>query len=307
MTDWKGRITTGLIAVPIIFLVMNIPILAILTFNIVMYLTNKEYQNMVMQILKMHSGESEHSYLDQMNRSTLAVLPTHFFALVAAITVSEDYTHIAFLMAVMMQFMIRIKGFISYYNVLTQSKEFLSKDPALDRKIILLTFLQTAGDLLGMVFLHLPFTYGALMFLQKDGLKYTFFWILCTFQADNGALWVGSLIGHTPFVYSISPKKTWEGVCGAIFVCVVTALIFSKFTWVYFVPDFATKHFLILSFLSSIVCIIGDLLESFIKRAANMKDSGNMLPGHGGLLDRMDSIVCSAPVFYFYIKVVIGF
>jgi len=106
----------------------------------------------------------------------------------------------------------------------------------------------------------------------------------------------------------ISPKKTWEGVSGGIFLSVFSSLIFSmfKYTGSIYVPAIATKHFLIMSLIMSVASIFGDFLESFIKRAAHLKDSGDMFPGHGGMLDRMDSLAITAPIVYFYGKMVLG-
>lgn len=114
---------------------------------------------------------------------------------------------------------------------------------------------------------------------------------------DTMAYIVGSLIGRTPFS-SISPKKTWEGTIGgavlAIAVVVLLAHLFGYSTWQ------ATW----VSAIAAAVGTVGDLLESKLKRLANVKDSGQILPGHGGFLDRFDSLLLATPIVWIFFKVV---
>lgn len=116
---------------------------------------------------------------------------------------------------------------------------------------------------------------------------------------DTMAYVVGSLIGKTP-LSKISPKKTWEGTIGGILLSVgVAGLIFYYYeydgTWTFSV------FIMILSAIASIAGTFGDLLESKLKRMANVKDSGNIMPGHGGFLDRFDSLLLATPAVWLYI------
>lgn len=113
---------------------------------------------------------------------------------------------------------------------------------------------------------------------------------------DTMAYIVGSLIGKTPFS-KISPKKTWEGTIGGAILCIVviaTAAYFSKLLPV--------KDAAIIAALCAIFGTIGDLFESKLKRMANVKDSGAVMPGHGGFLDRFDSLLFAAPAVWLYVK-----
>jgi phosphatidate cytidylyltransferase len=110
---------------------------------------------------------------------------------------------------------------------------------------------------------------------------------------------VGSLIGKTPFS-KISPKKTWEGTIGGIILCIVAMGLVAKFITPF--KEIALHHWLIIAALCSIFGTLGDLLESKIKRTANIKDSGSFMPGHGGFLDRFDSILVAAPAVWLYFK-----
>ena len=120
---------------------------------------------------------------------------------------------------------------------------------------------------------------------------------------DTMAYLVGSFIGKTPFS-KISPKKTWEGTAGGAILCVITIALLG-----YFIPVakvISVQNWAIIATLCAIFGTAGDLLESKLKRMANVKDSGSFMPGHGGFLDRFDSLLVAVPVVwifvYFFIK-----
>ncbi len=111
---------------------------------------------------------------------------------------------------------------------------------------------------------------------------------------DTMAYIVGSLIGKTP-LSKISPKKTWEGTLGGIVLAVaVTGIIAWQF-------DFDVKIVMTIALLSAIFGTFGDLIESKLKRMAGVKDSGSLLPGHGGFLDRFDSLLLATPFVWLFI------
>lgn len=112
---------------------------------------------------------------------------------------------------------------------------------------------------------------------------------------DTMAYIVGSFIGKTPFS-SISPKKTWEGTIGGAILCVVVISLIA-----YFTKLLALKDAIVISAICAVFGTMGDLLESKIKRLANVKDSGSFMPGHGGFLDRFDSLLIAASVVWLYI------
>ena len=117
---------------------------------------------------------------------------------------------------------------------------------------------------------------------------------------DTMAYIVGSFIGKTPFS-KISPKKTWEGTIGGAILCVVViTLIFSKTSL--FPNSLTTQNWIIISSLCAVFGTLGDLFESKLKRMAGVKDSGNIMPGHGGFLDRFDSFLFAAPAVWVYVK-----
>lgn len=119
---------------------------------------------------------------------------------------------------------------------------------------------------------------------------------------DTMAYLVGSFIGKTPLT-KISPKKTWEGTIGGIILCVITIgflypLIIEKFSD----ADIKRSTWFVIPAICAIFGTLGDLLESKIKRMADVKDSGSFMPGHGGFLDRFDSLLVAVPFVWLYIQ-----
>lgn len=137
------------------------------------------------------------------------------------------------------------------------------------------------------------------------GQYYVIFLIVVTKFSDMGAYVFGSLFGKHPFAPHISPHKTWEGFIGAI----VSSLIGGLWLYAMLPGKLAALRFedvLVLSLLLGVVAVVGDLAESIIKRSTLAKDSSRMLPGIGGTLDLIDSLLFTAPVLYFYLRGVIG-
>ena len=116
---------------------------------------------------------------------------------------------------------------------------------------------------------------------------------------DTMAYIVGSLIGKTPFS-KISPKKTWEGTVGGAILCVAVIALLGYFT----APanGYHVIHWIAIAAIAAVVGTAGDLLESKLKRLANVKDSGHIMPGHGGFLDRFDSLLLAIPFVWLYIQ-----
>lgn len=122
---------------------------------------------------------------------------------------------------------------------------------------------------------------------------------------DTMAYLVGSMIGKTPFS-KISPKKTWEGTGGGAILCVlVVGFLFPLLADKYFYSFVQKQTWFIIAAICAIFGTIGDLLESKLKRMANVKDSGSIMPGHGGFLDRFDSLLVAVPFVWLYVKLFI--
>ena len=117
---------------------------------------------------------------------------------------------------------------------------------------------------------------------------------------DTGAYLVGSQVGRHGLFERISPKKSWEGFWGGLVFALASSFVFANLN-----PEISWYNWLGLA--ATIVCFgtWGDLIESLIKRTVGVKDSGKMLPGHGGMLDRFDSILLAIPAAYIYIELFI--
>lgn len=124
------------------------------------------------------------------------------------------------------------------------------------------------------------------------------FALLVNWVGDTGAYYTGRAIGKHKLAPRVSPKKTWEGSAGSVLASVLLAGAYL----LYFVPEFPPVHAIVLAILANIAGQLGDLAESAMKRGANVKDSGTILPGHGGFLDRVDSTLFSLPVTYAYVR-----
>lgn len=114
---------------------------------------------------------------------------------------------------------------------------------------------------------------------------------------DSGAYLVGISIGKHRLFERISPKKSWEGAIGGTIIAIIAARFISGF-----IPEIGLVHWIIMSILLVVSSTFGDLTESMFKRYFGVKDSGNILPGHGGILDRFDSLFFAVPVIVMYLK-----
>ena len=140
----------------------------------------------------------------------------------------------------------------------------------------------------------------ALMALHLLDPMLVLFLLILIWAADIGAYFAGKLFGKTKLCPSVSPGKTLEGVLGGAALAQVVAILYVYVsTQAPFLSDFLIFSFIAL--VISLVSVLGDLFESVLKRIAEVKDSGNILPGHGGILDRIDSLTSSAPIFFLLI------
>lgn len=153
-------------------------------------------------------------------------------------------------------------------------------------------FTNLAYLILGVFYIGIPF--ALLDFIAFSG---DFFYattvlglLILTWTNDTMAYLIGSQIGKTPLFPRISPKKTWEGTLGGAAVSFIAAYILSIY-----ITDLRLLDWLVLAFIISIFGSLGDLVESMLKRSHKIKDSGSLLPGHGGFLDRFDGFIFMLP------------
>jgi len=157
------------------------------------------------------------------------------------------------------------------------------------------TIVDVAITILGMIYVGWFLSYLIFIRSLTEHGGYLFFLMFTVWAMDITAYLVGRFLGRTPLFPSISPKKTWEGSVAGFFICLVAAGIFSR------TASLEIGHALVLGVLIGVFGQVSDLIESLIKRDAGVKDSSNIVPGHGGVLDRIDSFVLTAPLMYYYV------
>jgi phosphatidate cytidylyltransferase len=154
-----------------------------------------------------------------------------------------------------------------------------------------------AMGMAGALYIGMPFNYYLLLYTSKPhGLVWALFTIFAVVACDAAALLVGSRFGRHRFFATISPKKTVEGAIAGVLGAVAVMLI-----GISAVIGLSPLHAIALGLLVGISAQVGDLVESQMKRIAEVKDSSNLIPGHGGVLDRLDSILFPPILVYFYV------
>ncbi|GMF10950.1 unnamed protein product [Phytophthora lilii] len=171
-------------------------------------------------------------------------------------------------------------------------------------------------DLFALLYIVNGFSHAILLRYtsSKYGLGLQILGLCCAWVCDSGALVVGSFMGHAKLAPVVSPGKTLVGALAGVISSVMTVLVMFALPqlsdmpvigeWTHELlpaPDVVPLlHQIVLGVVLGVLCIVGDLVESYVKRVAGVKDSGAFFPGHGGCLDRMDSFLFVAPCLYFY-------
>ncbi len=164
----------------------------------------------------------------------------------------------------------------------------------------------TAQGLFGLIWIAYPLTLIPLLWKKEDGPALVVFLMVCVWAGDIAALYIGRAFGKHKLAPRLSPGKTWEGTIASIIGSILAAAL------VVWIGDFLTARgnlllhiteplwqTLALAGILNIAAQLGDLLESAVKRGAGVKDSGTMLPGHGGILDRIDALLLATPILWF--------
>lgn len=132
-----------------------------------------------------------------------------------------------------------------------------------------------------------------------QGAYWVLYVLVLVWVADSGAFFAGKTFGRNKLAPAVSPGKTWEGVFGALIACALFAFGYARFLDL---KGPAFSSFILVCMVTVLFSIAGDLLESLLKRQRGVKDSGTIIPGHGGILDRIDSLLAAAPVFLFGLR-----
>jgi phosphatidate cytidylyltransferase len=163
-------------------------------------------------------------------------------------------------------------------------------------------FLSVAKVIFGMMYIPFLMSYFIAIRMMDKGKEWIFFVLFLAFIGDIVALYVGKYFGKHKLAPLVSPGKTVEGLAGLVMGSTIACLIFSY----YFLPGIPLAQIALLAFAGSIIGQLGDICESAIKRHYGLKDASSLLPGHGGILDRLDCLIFIAPFVYYYRVFVIG-
>ncbi len=153
-------------------------------------------------------------------------------------------------------------------------------------------------NITGFIYVCIFLSFAFMIRLGADGIQGVFFLVICVFASDTGAYYAGKMYGKTKLMPKVSPKKTIEGFAGGFLLSVLAAIL-CRFI---FFESLGLLNAFLCGCAAGIFVPLGDLFESMTKRACNVKDSGNILPGHGGILDRIDGLLFAAPLIYLLIN-----
>jgi phosphatidate cytidylyltransferase len=155
-----------------------------------------------------------------------------------------------------------------------------------------------ASTILGVFYVSVLFAFQVWIITAIEGRRWILFLYFVIWASDIGAYAIGMPFGKHRLYEKISPKKSIEGLLGALAASSGVALLWR----VLFMPSVGPGEAVMLGLILTVVGTLGDLTESLLKRASGVKDSGGIIPGHGGILDRMDSMLFAAPVLYYYLR-----
>src|ERR1700730_16106678 len=168
----------------------------------------------------------------------------------------------------------------------------------------------TAQGIFGLIWIAYPLTLIPLLWKQEDGPALLLFLMVCVWSGDTAALYIGRAFGKHKLAPRLSPGKTWEGSIASIagsmlaagLVIAASDALAARGNMLLHISEPIWQSLLLAAVLN-VAAQLGDLLESAIKRGAGVKDSGTMLPGHGGILDRIDALLLAAPVLWFILLI----
>lgn len=159
-----------------------------------------------------------------------------------------------------------------------------------------------ARQIQGVLYVPVCLSFIVLIRHEPFGVAWIFFLLFVVFAGDVGAFYTGKFFGHRKLSPSISPNKTIEGSFGGLVLCILIGFGFAHF----FLPHLVSPVLLLMFVMINFFAQAGDLFESELKRAGGIKDSGHILPGHGGILDRVDALLFAAPVAYVFKEFVLA-
>jgi len=162
-------------------------------------------------------------------------------------------------------------------------------------------FRNWAWTIVGALYVGWMLSYWLSLRGLEDGRNWVYLAMLTTFANDTGAFFIGRAMGKHRLAPAISPTKTWEGAIGGLISAILGAIVIAMVLNLISPFAFGYWQIILLGFLVGFFAQLGDLVESLLKRNMGVKESGNLLPGHGGILDRFDSLIFVGAVVYYYV------
>jgi phosphatidate cytidylyltransferase len=212
----------------------------------------------------------------------------------------------------------RLAGYIlciMYYITLYVSGNFSSALSMLIIFIMLLlcapviytdfNFLDVSATILGIVYVAVFFSFIPLINIKSNGIYLVWLVFISSWSTDTVAYYVGRAFGKHKLSEKVSPKKTIEGSIGGLLGSTAVCGLYGSILTIYS-PFMPIYNFFIIGLLCGVMCQFGDLVASSIKRFVGVKDYSNLIPGHGGILDRFDSILFASVVVYYYVTFIVG-
>ncbi len=285
MSDLKQRVLTAIIALPV---ALGLLILGGVWFSLLILFLVLVGESEFYRIVEMKGLEPMRitGYI----LATLLVFVAHFS--------NEYYLNLFLTMAILFIFIMQL------YR--RDVKTAISSISATIVSIVYVAWLISHAILLRNIGTELVGKYGVVLQKIADlimnpdymGLSYLILVLAVTFLADTAAYFVGKSYGKHKLAPVVSPKKTWEGAIAGVVSSVIVAVIVKYIMRI----QMDTVYIALLGFLLGVFGILGDLSESLLKRDVDIKDSGNIFPGHGGVLDRLDSLMFNVPITYYFVK-----
>lgn len=174
--------------------------------------------------------------------------------------------------------------------------------PVIDTKF---NFIDASITIIGFIYVAVFFSFIPLTNAKEHGNLLVWLIFIASWLCDTTAYYVGRYLGKNKICPKVSPKKTIEGSIGGLLGSTIACVIFGAIIGRYGV-NIALYHYVIIGALCGVLCQLGDLVASSIKRHVGVKDYSNLIPGHGGILDRFDSILFASVVVYYYITFILG-
>ena len=157
-------------------------------------------------------------------------------------------------------------------------------------------FKAVSATFLGVAYTAVPITLLVWVCLQPDGPYWTLFLLVVVWAGDTAGYFVGRSLGTHQSFPRVSPGKTWEGTAGSFAAACLVGVLYERFLW----EGASYGKLVLLAGVLNVAAQFGDLAESALKRSAGVKDSSQLVPGHGGVLDRIDALLFAAPVLWYY-------